>query len=73
MPDQVRLAMPADPEFLRLARVTAMGIASRLGFTLDEIEDLRIATDEMCHALIGHRGRAGTVELHYTALAGGIE
>jgi anti-sigma regulatory factor (Ser/Thr protein kinase) len=73
MSDAVRLAMPADPEFLRLARVTAMGIASRLGFTFDEIEDLRIAIDELCFALIGNRGRRGTVELRYELLDGGIE
>ena len=32
----MRLAVPASPEFLRLARVTAMGLASRLQFTIDE-------------------------------------
>ena len=71
--DEVRLAMPADPEFLRLARVTAMGLASRLGFTFDEIEDLRIAIDELCFSLIGTRGRPGSIELHYRALQDGLE
>lgn len=64
--DEVRLVMPADPEFLRLARVTAMGLASRLSFSFDEIEDLRIAIDELCFALMGNHGRPGTVELVYT-------
>ena len=63
--DQVRLAVPATPEFLRLARVTATGLASRLGFTFDEVEDLRLAIDELCFALIGTKGRAGTVQLTY--------
>jgi hypothetical protein len=63
--DQVRLAVPATPEFLRLARVTATGLASRLGFTFDEVEDLRLAIDELCFALIGTKGRAGTVQLRY--------
>ena len=57
--------MPADPEFLRLARVTAMGLASRLRFTFDEIEDLREAINEGCFWLIGNKPRAGTVELSY--------
>jgi serine/threonine-protein kinase RsbW len=63
---EVRLAVPAAPEFLRLARLTAAGVASRMGFTYDEVEDLRIAIDELCFALVGSRGRAGTIELRYT-------
>lgn len=43
----------------------AAGVASRVGFTLDEVEDLRIAIDELCFALVGPRGRAGTVTLRY--------
>lgn len=73
MPDEVRLVMPANPEFLRLARVTAIGLASRLSFTLDEIDDLRIAIDELVFALIGTRGRPGTVRLQYSLLAEGLQ
>src|SRR3954470_14175916 len=65
--DEVRLAVPAMPEFLRLARVTASGPASRLGFSFDEVEDLRLAIDELCYALIG-RGRPGMVQLRYVVL-----
>lgn len=63
--DEVRLTVPATTEFLRLARVTATGLASRLGFTYDEVEDLRLAIDELCFALIGSKGRVGTVALRY--------
>jgi hypothetical protein len=43
----------------------AAGVASRVGFTLDEVEDLRIAIDEVCFSLVGARGRAGTITLRY--------
>ena len=69
MSDEVRLAVPATPEFVRLARVTAAGLASRLGFTFDDVDDLRLAIDELCFALIGSKGRSGMVELRY--LVGG--
>jgi serine/threonine-protein kinase RsbW len=59
------MAVPATPEFLRLARVTAAGLASRLGFTFDDVDDLRLAIDELCFALIGAKGRQGTVQLRY--------
>lgn len=73
MPDEVQLVMPADPEFLRLARVTAMGLASRLSFTIDEIDDLRIAIDELVFGLIGTKGRPGRVTMQYRLLAEGLE
>ena len=63
--DEVRLEVPAKPEFLRLARVTAAGLASRLGFSYDEVEDLRLAIDELCFGLTGARGQEGTVAVHY--------
>lgn len=63
--DKVRLAVPAQPEYIRLARLTAAGLASRLGFTFDEVEDLRIAVDELCYLLVGPAGRPGTITLTY--------
>ena len=71
--DEVQLVMPADPEFLRLARVTAMGLASRLSFTIDEIDDLRIAIDELVFGLIGTKGRPGRVVMKYRLQSQGLE
>lgn len=71
--DEVQLVMPADPEFLRLARVTAMGLASRLSFTIDEIDDLRIAIDELIFGLIGTKGRDGSVRMTYRLDPDGLE
>ena len=71
--DEVRLVVPARPEFLRLARVTAAGLAGRLGFSYDEIEDLRLAIDELCFGLTGPTGRHGTVELVYSIAPGSLE
>ena len=63
--DEVRLVVPAGPEFVRLARVTATGLANRLGFSYEEIEDLRLAVDELCHAVIGPSGRVGSMALRF--------
>ena len=48
-----------------MTRIMAAGVASRLGFTFDEVEDLRIAIDELCFALVGREGRIGKVTLRY--------
>lgn len=73
MSDEVRLAVPATPEFVRLARVTAAGLASRLGFTFDDVDDLRLAIDELLFALVGSKGRMGTVQLRYLVQGDGLE
>ena len=63
--EEVRLTMPATPQLLRVARLTAAGLAGRLGFSFDEIEDVKIAVDELCFALVGSRGRAGSLTVTY--------
>lgn len=71
--DEVRLVVPAMPEFLRLARVTAAGLASRLGFSFDQVEDLRLAIDELCYSLTGSAGRPGTVQVRYLLSADSLD
>ena len=71
--DEIRLAVPAKPEFLRLARVAASGVASRLGFTYDEVDDLRLAIDELCFALTGGEGVDGWLLTSYAASDDSLE
>jgi serine/threonine-protein kinase RsbW len=50
--DVVELRLPADGAYLSVLRTATAGLAARLDFTLDEIEDLRIAVDEACALLL---------------------
>ncbi|MFS8478745.1 MAG: anti-sigma regulatory factor [Micromonosporaceae bacterium] len=50
--DVVLLVVPSDGAYLAVLRTATAGIAARLQYTLDEIEDLRIAVDEACAMLI---------------------
>jgi hypothetical protein len=52
----VSLTFPADPSFLRLARLAAADAGSRAGFTFEDIDDLRIGIDELSHRLLGGVG-----------------
>ncbi len=67
------MRLPAAPEYLGVVRLVATGLASRLGFTLDEIEDLKIAVDELCAYLTGPQGRDGTLEIAFQIHADRIE
>lgn len=50
--DIVEVRMPAEGAYLSVLRIATAGLAARLDFTLDEIEDLRIAVDEACAMLL---------------------
>ena len=50
--EAVEVTIPAKPEFISVARLTAATVAGRQGFTYDDIEDLKIAVSEACNALI---------------------
>ena len=50
--EDVWLTVPPFSEFLRTVRLVAADTASRAGLDYDEIEDFRIAVDELCHLLM---------------------
>ena len=50
--DTVVIKLPAAGAYLSVLRTATAGLAARLDFTLDEIEDLRIAVDEACAMLL---------------------
>ena len=66
-----RLSVPAEPSSLRLARLTAASLAADLDWTVDDIDDLRVAVDELTAALIA--GAAdGLLELEFTHHGDGL-
>ena len=48
----VTLTIPGTGAYLGILRTATAGIAARQRFTLDAIEDLRIAVDEACNLLL---------------------
>jgi serine/threonine-protein kinase RsbW len=64
--DQVTIQMPAEGAYLSVLRTATAGLAARLDFTLDEIEDLRIAVDEACGMLLGQAAPGATLECDFT-------
>lgn len=54
---EVELAVPADASYVALLRTVTASMAARRDFTLEEIDDLRLAVDEASSLLLP---RAGT-------------
>ena len=70
---RVEMTIPATPEYVVLARLMVAGIASRMGMSYDDIEDLRVMAAEACRLLVGENGRKGTLTFHYAVGPDGIE
>ena len=71
--DTIAVRVPASPQYLQVIRLIAAGLASRLGFTIDDIEDLKIAVDELTAYLTGRSGREGTLEISFRVHGDRIE
>jgi anti-sigma regulatory factor (Ser/Thr protein kinase) len=52
----VILEIPPGGDLLSLARLTAATLAARADFTVEEVEDLRLAVDELCLPLVRGSG-----------------
>ena len=48
----VRLTVPAQTRFARVARMTTSSLVATWGADIDDVEDLRIAVDELVTALV---------------------
>ena len=69
----VSVEIPALPAYLRVVRLVASGLATRLKFTLDEIEDLKIAVDELAAYMTGSQGREGSLRIDFAVSEQRIE
>lgn len=52
--DLIEMKVPAKPEYVGVIRLTVSGIANRIGYTYDEIEDIKIAVAEACTNVVEH-------------------
>ena len=63
--ETISITIPASPRFVQVVRLVAAGLGARLKFTIDDIEDLKIAVDELSSYLTGPQGREGTLEVTF--------
>ena len=59
--ESVALTFPPYSEYLRTVRLVAADAAGRAGLDVDEVEDFRIAVDELCHLLMSGTDHSVTV------------
>lgn len=52
--DFIQMKVPAKPEYVGVIRLTLSGIASRMGFNYEDIEDLKVAVSEAATNVVSH-------------------
>jgi hypothetical protein len=65
----VRLSVPGSLEYVRVVRLTAAAVAARAGFDVEEIEDLRVAVDELASVVV-EAGGGREIAFAFSNLAG---
>jgi serine/threonine-protein kinase RsbW len=66
----VSLRVPADGAYVSVLRSMTAGLAARLDFTVDDIEDLRIAVGEACALLLTEAVPGGDLEAEFRQTPG---
>lgn len=52
--DHMVLILPNKPQYVSVARLAVSGVASRMGFDVDTVEDIKLALAEACTNAIEH-------------------
>ncbi len=52
--DVISMTIPSKPEYVGVIRLTVSAIANRMGFNIEEIEDIKVAVAEGCTNAIEH-------------------
>src|SRR5690625_2940891 len=52
--DYIEMKLPAKSDYVSVARLTASGIANRMGFDYEAIEDLKVAVSEASTNVVTH-------------------
>lgn len=62
--ETVELIIPCRAEYVGVARLAVLGIASRMPFSYDEVEDVRLAVGEACTHAVERAGKgAATIQI----------
>ncbi|WP_083439527.1 ATP-binding protein [Acetobacterium bakii] len=52
--ERIKLVLPANQEYVSLARLTIASVASSMGFSIGDVEDLKVAVSEACTNAISY-------------------
>ncbi len=63
--EKIQLTLPASEEYEEIAQTAIAHLAIRRGFTLTEVEDLRLIMGEVTRLLLNSEGNTENIHLNY--------
>lgn len=57
---KIELTLPFKAEYVSVARLTASGVAARVGFDIETIEDIKVALSEVCNKLVANGSKTSS-------------
>ena len=70
--ETIKMEIPANPDYVSIIRLTTSGIANRVGFSMDDIEDMKVAVSEACTNAIKH-SEDNKVNIEFNLLSDKLE
>lgn len=52
--ETIKMEITSNPDYVGIIRLTTSGIANKIGFSMDDIEDMKVAVSEACTNAIKH-------------------
>ena len=52
--ETIKMEIASNPQYVSVVRLTTSGIANKIGFCLEDIEDIKVAVSEACTNAIKH-------------------
>ncbi len=69
---RVKLETPASTQYLHIVRLTAAGAAAEAGLDAEEVDDVKIAVDELCSVAMATSTETASLVLEFVAIDGGL-
>lgn len=52
--DTIKMEISTNPDYVGIIRLATSGVANKVGFSVDDIEDIKVAVSEACTNAIRH-------------------
>jgi serine/threonine-protein kinase RsbW len=66
---EIRLQIPAHADYMDIVRLSLYGVATHIGFSFEDIDDMKVAITEACSNAVLHANTTkdlGTIDISFT-------